>query len=102
MTLDQGIVIATTILAVSAAVTNFVAARRGPYGLRVQCGVRAALAATYVVAYIWLLAHMVQRARWSQTVSGLSLVTWIAVWNMPAIIALRLQSRAEEVADGEA
>ena len=99
MTLDQGIVAVSLILASTAAVLNTVATLRGPYALRMQCGVRAVLAVLYVVAYVWLLTHIDQRARWSQTVSGMSLIAWVAVWNMPAVIALRLEKRPTKLTE---
>ena len=101
MTLDTGIILATIALATSAGVVNLIAARRGPYGLRVQCGVRGALAALYVPAYVWLLTNMEHRAVWSQTIVGLSLFSWVAVWNLPAFIALRLERQARATAPGD-
>lgn len=101
MTLDRVIIVATMCLAVSAAVLNTVAAMRGPYGLRTTCGIRAGLAGLYVPAYLWLLAHPESRVVWSQTVVGLSLVTWLTVWNLPPLIALRLERQARSVLDGD-
>jgi hypothetical protein len=100
VTLDKGIILATMCLAFTAAVGNTAAAMRGPYGLRVVCGVRAALAALYVPAYLWLLLHPEDRLIWSQTVVGVSLMTWVLVWNLPAYIALRLERRAKQAPDG--
>lgn len=96
MTLDQVVIIITTVFALVAAAVNIAAARWGPYGLRVQCGVRGVIAALYIPAYTWLAFNPEDRLVWSQTVVGLSLFSWIAVWIMPGFCALCLEIRAKD------
>jgi len=99
LTFAMWVIAVTVCLAATAAVLNFFAALHGPLALRVMCGMRAVIAGLYVPAYVWLLWNPTKRAVWSETVAGLSLIAWIVVWIMPAVLALRMEQRAAAVAE---
>lgn len=89
----------SALLAAVACVVNFAAAIRGPFGLRMINGARGALAGLYVGSYLWLLAHLEQRAAWSRLMTGTAIIVWIVVWIVPPLLALRLERKTRQVVD---
>ncbi len=89
MSLDAAIIAITVVLAAIAVGVNLSAARHGPYPLRAMAAARSALACFYVAGYIWLLAHQERRVTWSKMMTGVSLVAWVVVWILPALVATK-------------
>jgi len=44
------------------------------------------LAAAYVIGYAWLVFGSPDRARWSETLSLVGVITWPLVWVLPGLI----------------
>lgn len=46
----------------------------------------ACLAAAYFIGYAWLVFGDPDRARWSETLSYVGVITWPLVWVLPGLI----------------
>lgn len=95
--IDHYIIGISAVLALFACILNIYAACTGPYALRVVCVVRGSLAGIYFLSYVWLFLNSDSRLVWSKAMVGVSLFTWVAVWNYPAIAAIRLERRTKKV-----
>lgn len=95
--LDEAVVVLNLVCVVVAVVVNWWAARSGLFRLRTIHAAIATVAGLYVAGYLWLLGLLPlidapDPARWSSVLRGLSLVAWVVVWIMPAVLSIRTTS----------
>ena len=71
-------------------VVNWSAYRRGVPGLRAAHLAVSVISVFYVLGYVWLLTFAHDVANWSSAMRGLSLIAWVVVWIMPAVLSTRM------------
>ena len=85
-------------MSAGAVVTNLYVAGKVSGWLRAALIVTAALAGTYCVSYIWLLANLDQAATWSKTLRPVGMLSWIVPWMaFPCILKHYLEARGKEI-----
>lgn len=89
--LDQWVAILNVIAAGVSVIVNWQASRAGLFRFRVLHAAIMAVSVMYVAGYLWLLGVFgdVQVARWSSVMRGFSLVAWLVVWILPAVVSIR-------------
>ncbi len=89
--LDQWVAILNLAGAVVSVAVNWRASRSGLFRFRTLHAAITAVAVMYVAGYLWLLGVFgeVQVARWSSVMRGFSLVAWLVVWILPAVVSIR-------------
>lgn len=66
---------------------QLVASRQGSAIKRHLFGATFGLSLVYAGSYVWLLLDFPDRVQdWSQVMRGVSLVTWVVVWIVPALV----------------
>jgi hypothetical protein len=86
---DEWVALMSLAGATASVIVNWHAARVGLFRLRTIHAAIATISVLYVAGYLWLLFGNVDPARWSSTLRGLSLVAWVVVWIMPAVLSIR-------------
>jgi len=71
-------------------VVNWSAYRRGVPGLRVVHLAVSVISVFYVMGYVGLLTFVHDVANWSSAMRGLSIIAWVGVWIMPAVLSTRM------------
>ena len=79
------------ILATTTVALSCVAIRKGVATHRAHFAGVAALAAFYVIGYVWLLLNPDRAQTWSEFYRGVALVTWVVVWMRPPWRSVRTQ-----------
>lgn len=88
--MDEWVATLSLIGALISLVVNCWAARTGLVVFRTAHAAITAISAIYVAGYLWLLLGDVGPAEWSSVMRGFSLVAWVAVWIVPAVISVRV------------
>jgi biotin transporter BioY len=98
---DRLVVVLNALLAATAAVTNARTVIGNSEAMqRVRASI-AAIAAVYVVGYGWLALYPETIVTWSKTMRGVSLIAWVVVWIVPAVVQRRSMKRVREILDKE-
>ena len=96
--LDQWVAILNLLGAGVSVVVNWQASRAGLFRFRVLHAAIVAVSVMYVAGYLWLLGVFgeVQVQRWSSVMRGFSLVAWLVVWILPAVVSIRATRELHE------
>lgn len=86
---DEWVAVMSLAGATTSVIVNWRAAHAGLFRFRTIHAAIGAVSVLYVAGYLWLLFGNVDPARWSSTLRGLSLVAWLVVWILPAVISTR-------------
>lgn len=82
VTLDLAVMWANLIAAVAAVVVNLWCFRHSRWEHRWVRPMIAAIAAVFVVSYVWVLLDFPERVlEWSRVMRGASLFAWLFVWS---------------------
>jgi hypothetical protein len=87
---DEWVAVMSLLGALGSVVANWSAARIGLVRFRTVHAAISTVSILYVAGYLWLLFGDVDPARWSSTLRGLSLVSWVVVWVMPAAMSVQM------------
>jgi hypothetical protein len=91
--LDEWVTVLSLLGSSASLVMNWRAARVGLITFRTVHAAIAAISVMYVAGYLWLLFGNVDPVRWSSTLRGISLVSWVVVWVMPAAMSVQINRK---------
>jgi hypothetical protein len=87
---DEVVTVLNLACVLGSVVANWWAARVGLFRLRTVHAAITTVSLLYVGGYLWLLFGNVDPARWSSVFRGISLVAWVVVWVVPAVVSVRM------------
>lgn len=86
---EEFVVVVNLVCVLVSVVANVWAARVGLLRCRTAHAAIAAVSGIYVVGYLWLLSGDVTGEAWSSVFRGISLVAWVVVWIIPALLSVK-------------